>query len=72
MFVQDDGVGLPMDDEEKIFEIFHRGQSAIGTSGGGLGLAITRELAEKMGGEVWTERPVDRGAVFFIYIAKGL
>lgn len=71
-FVHDDGVGLPMEAEEKIFEIFHRGQTACGTSGAGLGLAITRELAEKMGGEVWAERPSDQGAIFFIYIAKGL
>jgi hypothetical protein len=72
LFVQDDGIGLPMDTEEKIFEMFHRGQTAGGTSGAGLGLAITRELAEKMGGEVWAERPADHGAIFFIYIAKGL
>jgi PAS domain S-box-containing protein len=71
-FVQDDGVGLPTNTEEKIFEIFHRGQTASGTSGAGLGLAITRELAEKMGGEVWAERPADHGTIFFIYIAKGL
>jgi PAS domain S-box-containing protein len=70
--VQDDGVGLPPQAEEKIFELFHRGQTASGTSGAGLGLAITRELAEKMGGDVWAERPSDHGAIFCIYIAKGL
>jgi len=72
LLVRDDGVGLASQAEEKIFEIFQRGRTACGTSGAGLGLAITRELAEKMGGRVWTERPPDHGAVFGISIAKNL
>jgi len=72
LYVRDDGVGLPRRDENKIFEIFHRGRTACGTSGAGLGLAITRELAGKLGGEVWIERPQDHGAIFYISIAKNL
>jgi hypothetical protein len=72
LFVRDDGVGLPHEAEAKIFEMFQRGQTASGTSGAGLGLAITRELAEKMGGEVWTERPDGHGAIFHLSIAKNL
>ena len=72
LLVRDDGVGLPPLAEEKIFEVFERGQTASATSGAGLGLAITRELAEKMGGEVWIERPSDHGAGFFVSIAKSL
>ena len=72
LFVLDDGVGLAPEAEARIFEIFQRGQTASGTSGAGLGLAISRELAEKMGGEVWIERPNHPGAIFFISIAKNL
>lgn len=72
LFVRDDGVGLPPHGEKKIFEIFQRGHTATGTSGAGLGLTITRELAEKMGGEVWHERPSDNGAIFCTSIAKKL
>lgn len=72
LFVLDDGVGLAPEAEAKIFEMFQRGQTASGTSGAGLGLAISRELAEKMGGEIWLERPNHHGVIFFISIAQNL
>jgi len=50
--VYDDGPGVPADDAERIFERFQRG-SAPGEGGGfGLGLAIGRELARRMGGDL--------------------
>jgi signal transduction histidine kinase len=48
--VSDRGPGIPPDERERIFERFHRGRSAGPESGFGLGLAIGRELAERMGG----------------------
>jgi signal transduction histidine kinase len=50
--VQDRGPGVPLDERDLVFERFRRG-SDVGTEGGfGLGLAIGRELAERMGGEL--------------------
>jgi signal transduction histidine kinase len=50
--VADEGPGIPEEERDRIFERFHRG-SAAGPSGGfGLGLAIGRELARRMGGEL--------------------
>jgi signal transduction histidine kinase len=50
--VQDRGPGVPDDERDLVFERFRRGSDA-GTEGGfGLGLAIGRELAERMGGEL--------------------
>ena len=50
--VSDRGPGVPADERELVFERFRRGSDA-GTEGGfGLGLAIGRELAERMGGEL--------------------
>jgi signal transduction histidine kinase len=50
--VADRGPGIPAEERDRIFERFHRG-SAAGSSGGfGLGLAIGRELARRMGGEL--------------------
>ena len=48
--VCDDGPGVDVHDRELIFERFHRGSTASGSAGFGLGLAIGRELAERMAG----------------------
>jgi signal transduction histidine kinase len=50
--VADDGPGIPLDERERIFERFHRGSGAGPAGGFGLGLAIGRELARRMGGEL--------------------
>jgi signal transduction histidine kinase len=62
--VQDEGPGVPPDERELIFERFKRGTGAAGTAGFGLGLAIGRELAERMGGELLFEDPPGAGARF--------
>jgi len=48
--VSDEGPGVEEGDREVIFERFHRGSAQSGSGGFGLGLAIGRELAERMGG----------------------
>jgi signal transduction histidine kinase len=50
--VSDHGPGIPPEEREHIFERFHRGRSAGPESGFGLGLAIGRELAARMGGDL--------------------
>jgi signal transduction histidine kinase len=50
--VDDDGPGVTSDDRERIFQRFERGSAPSGEGGFGLGLAIGRELARKMGGEL--------------------
>ncbi len=50
--VDDDGPGVVPEDRERIFERFERGSAPSGEGGFGLGLAIGRELARKMGGEL--------------------
>jgi signal transduction histidine kinase len=62
--VSDDGPGVPPDEREAIFERFHRGRDTAGQAGFGLGLAIGRELAERMGGELALEDRPGPGATF--------
>jgi signal transduction histidine kinase len=50
--VTDNGPGVPPAERERIFERFQRGSSTGGRSGFGLGLAIGRELATRMGGSL--------------------
>jgi signal transduction histidine kinase len=56
--VADEGPGVAPEEREHIFERFHRGKASSAESGFGLGLAIGRELAERMGGRLQLE---DRG-----------
>jgi signal transduction histidine kinase len=63
--ISDVGVGVPAEDEERIFERFQRGRSSGGEGGFGLGLAIGRELAERQGGRLeLRSRPGAPGARF--------
>jgi signal transduction histidine kinase len=50
--VADRGPGIPPEERESIFERFHRGRAAGSQGGFGLGLAIGRELAERMSGSL--------------------
>jgi signal transduction histidine kinase len=62
--VRDEGPGVEDEERELIFERFQRGRATGGTAGFGLGLAIGRELAERMGGELVLERTQLPGAAF--------
>jgi len=65
--VRDNGIGIPTDKREHLFERFfraHEGMNAV--EGTGLGLNIVRETAESMGGRAWAEYPPDGGSIFAI------
>jgi signal transduction histidine kinase len=62
--IRDEGPGVIAEERELIFERFQRGRAAGGSPGFGLGLAIGRELAERMGGELVLESNDLPGATF--------
>jgi signal transduction histidine kinase len=62
--VCDQGPGVPPDERELIFERFQRGRETAGKAGFGLGLAIGRELAERMGGDLVLDCPDPVGSRF--------
>jgi signal transduction histidine kinase len=62
--VRDEGPGVAAEERELIFERFQRGRATGGSAGFGLGLAIGRELAERMGGELVLEHTDCPGATF--------
>lgn len=64
--VADQGKGIDVADQQRIFERFERADEAPG--GTGLGLAIARRLARSMGGEVTVESAVGRGARFTLVL----
>jgi len=66
--VEDDGPGIPPVERERVFERFHRIDSARGRNqgGGGLGLAISREIVEAHGGRIWAgDSPLGGARVAF-------
>ena len=67
--VADRGPGIPAEEREHIFERFHRGRAAGPESGFGLGLAIGRELAHRMGGELVLAEDDPPGACFMLTLA---
>jgi len=65
--VLDDGMGIPEDKQDKIFEPFHRaGQETGPIEGTGIGLAITKRLAELMHGRVGFQSTEGQGSEFWI------
>jgi signal transduction histidine kinase len=69
--VRDHGPGIPEEERERIFERFHRGRAASTASGFGLGLAIGRELAERMNGELRLAEARGPGACFVLTLPAG-
>jgi two-component system phosphate regulon sensor histidine kinase PhoR len=70
--VSDNGVGVPRDEQEAIFEKFERGTAAAegGSPGSGLGLAIVRAVVEAHRGRVEVRSHVGRGATFRIVLPR--
>ena len=68
--VADSGSGIDPIDLPFVFDRFYRGQSARGTQGVGLGLAIVRGLVEAQGGVVEAAAGQDGGARFTVYLPR--
>jgi signal transduction histidine kinase len=67
--VIDDGPGVPLKHQERIFEPFYRLPGASERDGGvGLGLALVKSIAQRHGGSVLCRTPLEGGACFEIRI----
>jgi PAS domain S-box-containing protein len=66
--VVDDGLGIPADERNRIFEKFYRldPQQTKGVGGSGLGLYICRELVERMNGQLTVASEPGRGSTFTV------
>jgi len=66
--IKDEGIGIPVEDQERLFEIFHRASNVGNISGTGLGMAIIKQAVELHGGSIAFESEVNRGTTFTICI----
>ena len=63
--VEDNGPGIPIEEQKLIFDKFYRGKaSARQVPGTGLGLAISKSVVEKHGGKIWIESKPGVGSKF--------
>ena len=69
--VQDTGIGVPLDRQQKIFEPFEQGESSTRRQfgGTGLGLAIVKTFAELIGATVVVESEPGQGTSFIIWLS---
>ena len=68
--IQDTGIGMSQEFQERMFELFSREHRTAGTTyqGTGLGMAITKELLELMDGDITVESTEGEGSTFIIRI----
>lgn len=67
--VKDEGVGIPEEERENIFNIYEFGQKDnFQKEGTGLGLAICKEIVETHGGKIWVESEIKKGSTFYFTI----
>lgn len=66
--VKDEGMGIPKDEQEHLFERFFRSKNATNIQGTGLGLNIVAKYLEVMRGQIRFESEVDQGTTFYLSI----
>ncbi len=71
--ITDTGIGIRAEQLERIFDPFVQVQSGPtrASDGVGLGLAISRDMARQMGGDISVESEIGKGSVFTLIVAKG-
>jgi PAS domain S-box-containing protein len=68
LYVADQGIGIPPQELEHIFDRFYRVDSTLRrtTAGAGLGLYLSKTIVEAHGGQIWARSEAGKGATFFV------
>jgi signal transduction histidine kinase len=69
-WVEDQGIGIPPEHQTRIFQRYERAAPSTNYAGLGLGLWISRQLVEAMGGTISVRSDVDRGSTFNVEIPR--
>ncbi len=71
--VRDNGFGIPLTDQARIFTKFFRADNAKqrDPSGTGLGLYMVKNIVDTIGGRIWFESKNNHGSTFYVTVPKG-
>ena len=80
IMVEDTGIGIPLEDQERIFEKFRQGKNVTDSGnsmtreyeGTGLGLSIVKELCKLMSGEIHLESEFGKGSKFTVILPRAI
>lgn len=64
--VSDSGIGIPIEDQSRLFEPFHRGGNVNNLPGTGLGLPVTKQMIDLHGGSITFESAIGTGTTFVV------
>ncbi|RYG15980.1 MAG: GAF domain-containing protein, partial [Chitinophagaceae bacterium] len=68
--ISDNGIGIPNEERDSIFELFSRASSGKDFEGTGVGLTIVRRILQKHEGSIWFDSTIGVGSVFFVSFKK--
>jgi signal transduction histidine kinase len=67
--IQDTGIGIPLEDQSRVFDKFYRGENVREDyEGAGLGLAIIKSILDRHGGRIWVESQPGMGTRFTVLL----
>jgi signal transduction histidine kinase len=66
--VQDFGIGIPIEEQDRLFDSFHRGANVGSIPGTGLGLPIVKRAVDLHGGTILVESKVGVGTIFTVVL----
>jgi len=68
--VEDNGIGIPLESQGRIFDLFHRIHTPTDQVGSGVGLPITKKIVERMNGTLEVKSELGKGSIFTIQLPK--
>jgi signal transduction histidine kinase len=66
--IRDEGIGIPTEDQARLFTAFHRGRNVEHVAGTGLGLLIVKRCIELHGGRIACESNEGSGTTFTVWL----